>query len=192
MTLHSRVTSDKGIMSTLRGCLLARLALWLLTLALFPIPPQCWPQSFQVEVLHCYEIGKSSGALQRSADSSCSLFRAAAHPETGGPETLAEVDATGHVLAYLEKAERKESDPWLRDDIRIAWITTLYASQGNPQPHIDATYRVLGLHPDQVWPAICARRERMLGVEYANFFPQASSPKKPCASVRDARGRRRA
>jgi hypothetical protein len=73
------------------------------------------------------------------------------------------VDLAERVLARLEAAERKESDVWLRDDIRIAWITTLYASRGNPQPHIDATYRVLGIHPDKVWPAICARRAAILG-----------------------------
>jgi len=83
------------------------------------------------------------------------------------------------VLVRLETAERKESDPWLRDDIRIAWITVLYASRGNPQPHIDATYQVLGIHPDKVWPAICARRAALLG--------SASSPKKPCAGTKAER-----
>jgi hypothetical protein len=75
------------------------------------------------------------------------------------------VDLAERVLARLEAAEQKESDVWLRDDIRIAWITTLYASRGNPQAHVDATYKVLGIHPDKVWPAICARRAALLGSE---------------------------
>lgn len=79
---------------------------------------------------------------------------------------------TERVLVRLETAETKELDPWMRDDIRIAWITTLYASQGNPQPHVDATYRVLGLHPDKVWPAILARRDALLGsMRWAEEIP---------------------
>jgi hypothetical protein len=77
------------------------------------------------------------------------------------------------VLVRLEAAEQKESDLWLRDDIRIAWITVLEASRGNPQPHIDATYKVLGIHPDKVWPAICARRAAILG---SSEIPSAALP----------------
>ena len=106
------------------------------------------------------------------------------------------------VLARLIQAEAHEQDPWMRDDIRIAWIATLYASQGNPQPHIDATYRVLGLHPDKVWPAICARRAAILGNDFgligadapptsqsASNFVGELSPKKPCAKVRTSERR---
>ncbi len=83
------------------------------------------------------------------------------------PGTLPqEPTLTDRVLVCLEKAETKEADPWYRDDIRIAWLTTLYASQGNPQPHVDATYRVLGLHPSKVWPAILRNREALLGKEF--------------------------
>jgi hypothetical protein len=113
------------------------------------------------------------------------------------------LELTNRVLVRLETAEAKEPDPWMRDDIRIAWITTLYASQGNQQPHVDATYRVLGLHPDKVWPAILARREAILGpIKNASGEPQTpsahttrgadplaapSSPKKPCASTKRER-----
>lgn len=93
------------------------------------------------------------------------------------------VDRSERVLAYLELSEKKEIDPWLRDDIRIAWITVLYAASDNPQPHVDANYRVLGCHPSDVWPRIVARREAMLGGEYSNFFDGAVSPRKPAASV---------
>lgn len=70
---------------------------------------------------------------------------------------------TFSILDYLASAEMREEDVWLRDDVRIAWITVLNASQGSPIPHIEASYAVLGLHPDKVYPAIVARREALLG-----------------------------
>lgn len=87
---------------------------------------------------------------------------------------------TNRVLARLIQAEAHEVDPWTRDDLRIAWIATLYASEGNPQPLIDATYAVLGLHPDKVWPAILRNREAMLGPE---SIPH--NKKQPMAANRD-------
>ncbi len=109
------------------------------------------------------------------------------------------------VLVRLEATEKSEPDPWMRDDIRIAWITTLYASQGNRQPHIDAMYRVLGLHPDKVWPAILRNREVLLGRSFGLIDadgPSTSqtasnsvgelSPKKPCASERRFAPRKKA
>ena len=56
------------------------------------------------------------------------------------------------------------------------------ASRGNPQPHVEATYRVLGLHPDKVWPAIVAQRKALLGTEYEKIWPELA-PKKPVRSV---------
>jgi len=115
---------------------LARFAVWLLVSLIFPLPT--WNTtfcSFQLEVLH-------------------DITRRALPQERRVPE---------RVMLRLEQFEARELNPHLRDDIRIAWITTLYASQGNPQSHVDATYRVLGLHPDKVWPAILARREALLG-----------------------------
>ena len=89
------------------------------------------------------------------------------------------------VLARLAEAERKELDPWLRDDYRIAWITTLYASRGNKQAHVDASYRVLGLHPDKVFPQIVARRMAKLGDQFLIWFPPAAlTPRKPVRSDR--------
>jgi hypothetical protein len=83
------------------------------------------------------------------------------------------------ILDYLASAELREDDVWLRDDVRIAWITVLNASQGSPIPHVAATYAVLGLHPDKVWPAILARREALLGK------PSPSSPKKQPEPVKE-------
>ena len=89
------------------------------------------------------------------------------------------------ILFQLEKAERNEVDPWLRDDYRIAWITVLLAGYGRLEPHVTATYRVLGLHPEKVWPAILARRRFLLGAEFESFYDEGVLPvKKPPASVR--------
>jgi hypothetical protein len=97
------------------------------------------------------------------------------------------------ILARLEYAEAHESNPHLQDDYRIAWITVLYAARGEPQPQVAATYAVLGLHPDKVWPAIVARRKAMLGADYDKFFAE-HPPKKPVKSVtvREERQRRKA
>jgi len=124
--------------------LLARLLVWLFVSALFPLSVTATILSFNLEVLH------RTTAL-------------ALPPGAHVQDTLAE-----RVLSRLEQFEKQEIDSWQRDDIRIAWIATLYASQGNPQPIIDATYRVHGLHPDKVWPAICARRAALLGRELPN------------------------
>jgi hypothetical protein len=142
-----------------------RLLIWLFVSLFCPLSVTAIALSFKVEV------------LQRTT-------AIALPPGAQVPLTLAE-----RVLSHLEAAENKEPDPHLRDDIRIAWITTLYASQGNRQPHIDATYRVLGLHPDKVWPAILARREALLGsyhIPQTKQCPLAESrdgdaPQKTCA-----------
>jgi hypothetical protein len=149
------------------NCLLVRLVLWFVTLAIFPIPLPLLAQSFQVEV------------LQR-------ITLAALPQERPG------VEWTERVLLQLEKAEKTEIDPWYRDDIRIAWITTRWSQHGIPiwslhgyaTAYVAATFQVLHCHPDQVFSGITARRKAMLGAEYADFFPDgASSPKKPCVSV---------
>ena len=99
----------------------------------------------------------------------------------------APVSFADRVLARLEQRERKEIDPWVRDDIRIAWITVLYAARGESQPHVAASYQVLGLHPDKVWPAIVARRKTQLGRYYEEFFGEELPPKKPAAREAIAR-----
>ncbi|HEY3972356.1 MAG TPA: hypothetical protein VGM18_05080 [Candidatus Sulfotelmatobacter sp.] len=161
----------------LPGPLFVRVAIWLFVFALSPLPAPVAQLSFQLEVL-----GRTT---------------VAALPPRSAPveaQHLTEKEHTQRILLYLEHAEKKEIDPWLRDDIRIAWITTLEASRGNSQPHVDATYRVLGVHPDQVWTRIVARRKALLGSEYEDFFGGVSSPKKPVRSVSlgELRGRRTA
>jgi len=139
VTCDTPVTmSDNRYRATcLPGPLLVRILLWLLIFAAFPLSVTASVLSFRIEVLRCTTY-------------------AALPAERSMP--LAE-----RVLVRLEAAEQKESDLWLRDDIRIAWITVLEASRGNPQPHVDATYKVLGIHPDKVWPAILERRKALLG-----------------------------
>ncbi len=67
------------------------------------------------------------------------------------------------VLARLIQAEAHESDPWYRDDCRQAFIVLSLALKGESQPFVSASYRMYGLHPDKLYPAILARREALLG-----------------------------
>lgn len=94
------------------------------------------------------------------------------------------LELTNRVLVQLAKAETKEPDPWMRDDIRIAWITVKWAAEGVPDwcwyrtdpPYVAATRQVLrGLRPDQVWPAILARRKALLGKEWAPESPRGET-----------------
>ena len=85
------------------------------------------------------------------------------------------------VLSRLTEAYWQEPDPWLRDDLEIARLTVLHAARGEGRlcsPHVLASYEVLGLHPEKVWPAIQAR-EKALGPLEATGAP----PKKPAQSV---------
>ena len=148
-------------------CLATRLVLWLLFLVVCPLPVNLWPLSFQIEV------------WQRITDDS---------PAWGCEERpCVEVNLAERVLAYLEQEEKREIDPWLRDDIRIAWITTHWSQRGVPDwswrrheaPYVAATYQVLRCHPDEVWPRIVAQRKAKLGAMYEQVWGEASSPKKP-------------
>jgi hypothetical protein len=111
------------------------------------------------------------------------------------------------VLSRLEDAEAGEVNPHFQDDYRIAWITVLRASRGERIAHVSASYAVLGLHPEKVWPAILERRKALLGpVRIADAIPiemvssrapvlagvtgVAAPPKKPAQSVRIDRAAR--
>jgi len=150
--------------------LLVRLIVWLITLAVFPIPVTLLPRSFQVEVLQCISL------------------------DTLPQERVLDLERTERVLAYLQQSEKKEIDPWLRDDIRIAWMTARWAQHGVPEwswrkdsaPHVAATYQVLNCHPDEVWPRIVAQRKAKLGASYEQVWGAPSVPKKPVQ--RDKRG----
>jgi hypothetical protein len=88
-------------------------------------------------------------------------------------------DWTERILARLIQAEAHEVNPHLRDDYRQAFITLSLARDGSPIPFVEASYRVIGLHPDKVWPSILARRKALLGPEYCQL---RSVPKKPSES----------
>lgn len=64
------------------------------------------------------------------------------------------------ILSYLASAEQDEEDVWLRDDIRIAWITVLYAANDRPTPWEWAFNRVIGGHPSKVIPILVERRQK--------------------------------
>src|SRR5579872_3204523 len=90
---------------------------------------------------------------------------------------------TERVLARLAEAEAEELNPWLRDDLRIARLTVAYAASGEAvlcSPHELASYMVLGLHPEKVWPAIQAREKALCGP----LFESGAAPKKPPQSVK--------
>jgi hypothetical protein len=95
---------------------------------------------------------------------------------------------TEKVLVRLAAAEQAEIDVWLRDDIRIAWLTCLYAARGYAEPHVAATYQVLGIHPSKVFGAIIARRKALLGTvrDDASLPPKKS----PQSVGRDQRKRK--
>lgn len=152
------------------NCFAVRLVLWLVTLAAFPIPATLIPRSFQVEVLQRITLA----ALPLS------------------PESESPLEWTDRVLVRLEASEKKEIDPWLRDDIRIAWITTHWSQRGVPSwsfhsyatPHVAATWQVLHCDPEEVWPRIVAGREVKLGALHSQVWGEgASSPRKPVRSV---------
>jgi hypothetical protein len=136
-----------------------RCALWLVTLLLYPVPSSLIVHSFRVEVLGQHSL--QYGALPQEP----------------------KLRFSDRVVVRLAEAEWKEIDAWYRDDYRIARVTVGFARSGSPIPHVEACYRVLGVHPDQVWPRIVARRQAFFGAEYETFFGKASSPKKPVRSV---------
>jgi len=160
--------------------LAVRLLVWFVSLAIFPLPVTLLPRSFQVEVLQCINLD--------------------ALPQ----ERPLDLDRTERVVAYLEQAEKKEIDPWLRDDLRIAWITAKWSQHGVPEwswhrnspPHSAATYQVLSCLPDEVWPRILAKRKSQLGSLYSavydendllrkgDFGAEPFAPKKPVRSER--------
>ena len=94
---------------------------------------------------------------------------------------------SSRVLSRLERAEWHEPNPHFRDDYRIAWIAVLRAARGWAIPHVTATYAVLGLHPEKVWPAIVERRKFLLGAAYfqnqEKVLGAQLPPKKPVRSV---------
>ena len=86
------------------------------------------------------------------------------------------------ILFRLEVAEARELNPHLQTDYRIAWLTVLLASRRIRAPDVEASYRVLGLHPAKVWEAIVWNRKARLGRFYEEFWGVPLPPKKPVTS----------
>ncbi len=102
------------------------------------------------------------------------------------------------IVAYLLKAESKEPDAHIRDDIHIARMTVAKAALGEKHPFRDACLEYLGLLPEKVWPKIVERRKAQLGncyslfydendlrrsFDWEQFLEQPLPPKKPSESV---------
>lgn len=70
------------------------------------------------------------------------------------------------ILSRMVQQQAHEENPHLKDDRQIAWLTVHYCETGEAvlcAPFVLATYGVLGIHPDQVWPKIIQRRNALLG-----------------------------
>ena len=144
----------------LPGPLAIRVVLWLAVFFVFPFSGTAASVSFELEVL-----GRTIPQLCAS------------------PRECAISDFSDRVLVRLVEAESRESDAWFRDDYRIARVTVGLARSGNPLPHVEASYAVLGLHPSKVWPSILLNREVMLGALYEKVSGGKLPPKKPSSGV---------
>jgi hypothetical protein len=166
-----------GAMLHFPGPLLVRFTLWCLCFLVAPLPLALSVLTFQAEVLCATTVGAPHIAESATVD----------------PQEL-----TARILSRLEQSETRETDPWLQGDYRQAWISVSTFSRGKfptfSDAFVAASYLMYGVHPDQVWPRIVARRRAMLGASYGDFFPQdlpgVESPKKPCTSVRLRDGKR--
>jgi hypothetical protein len=138
----------------LPGPFFVRFVVWIALLFISPLPSGIIGYSFRGEVLG------QVVAFPASADGAALT------------EEQPEVSFSDRLVARLLKAETHEPDAWFRDDYRIARVTVGLARKDSPIPHIEATYCVLGLHPDNVWPAIIARRKAQLGSMYLDFYDE--------------------
>jgi hypothetical protein len=145
-----------------------RFALWLVTLAIFPIPPSLIGRSFQLEVLeHDLSEQVECGALTQESSRSMPLEAPALHERVG---------------SRLLEARDQEKQPWFNDDYQIAFLTVSYAQRENLNfcsPHVLATADVLGCHPDKVWPRIVAQRKAKLGKFYSAWYDENDNPRPP-------------
>lgn len=96
------------------------------------------------------------------------------------------------IMARLIQAEAHETDPWLRQDYRQAFICVSLASKGNTEPFLVSSYQVYGTHPDLVWSKVQANRHAKLAKEYGDWYDAAGNrkpdvPKKAPVPSPDAR-----
>jgi len=76
-------------------------------------------------------------------------------------------DPSAPVLDYLQRAECREPDAWLRDDYRIAWLTVHFAGRGYSDPWRFAFWWYLGRTPEKLIPFFVSRAARHAAMEAA-------------------------
>lgn len=150
----------------LPGPLPVRLLLWVGLLLAFPLSATLAMYSFQVEVLCVRNVERFP-------------------PER--PIVEQEQCLADRVLVRVEESEKREIDSWLRDDLRQSWISLSTFWHGKfPtfwDAFMDASYRMYGLHPDQVWPSIVAKRRAKLGPLYSVLYDENDLPRTEDLSV---------
>lgn len=137
----------------------------------------------KLKTLSCSESGTSSTP---SADTSAPLRQSSDFTSLEARALIFELLELMHAGAglsericdYLAKAEDKERDVWLRDDIRLAFLTVLYAGRGYDIPDVWAYYYYLGGHPKKIIPILVERAAKHAAME--------APPKKAAASERKA------
>jgi hypothetical protein len=87
------------------------------------------------------------------------------------------------------QSEAHEPNPSLKSDYRQAFIAVALAEKGHSAPFVEASYRMYGVHPDQLFARVTALRKAKLGSDYGKWFdengqliPESASPKKPSQS----------
>lgn len=89
------------------------------------------------------------------------------------------------VLDRLWQARDEERNHHLLDDLIVAWQTVSLAAQGSPIPFVEASYNVLGCHPDYVFQRLMARRRWNLGLEYSLWFDDAGNLRQSYLDIPD-------
>jgi|GEM_PF-5394123 len=92
-----------------------------------------------------------------------------------GPHPAAASALIDRVLDRLWGAEQAESDIHRRSDYRQAFICVSLAGRGEGEPFVTSSYRIFGIHPDNVWPHILATRKAKLGKEFLDWFDAAGN-----------------
>lgn len=75
------------------------------------------------------------------------------------------------VCEYLAACEDREPNVWLRDDIRIAWLTVVNAAQGKLDPWRYSFWMYLGRTPEKLIPFFVERAERHRLMEVPDYDP---------------------
>jgi|SRR5215471_4330469 len=108
--------------------------------------------------------------------------------ETVAPHSCSPGHPVGRIQKYLLLAELAEQDRQLQTDLSIAWLTVALVYRGdatNCNAHVLATYRVLGCHPDEVWPTIVNNRRAKLAKEFDAWYEANGMPKQKRLDIPD-------